>query len=107
MNPSEIPRVNLERRYGDRRVNGMDVLQEEFKQHKEAFAAHLKENEERWEMLVRMQEQNTAAIQQLTHSTQGLVDAWLAANTLQKFIKWASSFAILGGFIAWAAKKFM
>ena len=34
-------------------------------------------------------------------STKAIVDAWSAANQFQKFIKWASSFAIIGAIVSW------
>lgn len=50
-------------------------------------------------------EQNMEAIAALTKSTQGVVDAWAAANNFQKFIKWLSGFALIGAMIAWAIKQ--
>jgi hypothetical protein len=48
---------------------------------------------------------NTVAIADLTLSTQGLVDAWSAANTFQKFVKWISGFTIVAAAIAWLSVK--
>lgn len=44
---------------------------------------------------------NMEAIAALTKSTQGVVDAWSAANNFQKFIKWLSGFAVIGAIISW------
>ena len=46
-------------------------------------------------------EQNLEAIRRLTSATQGLVDAWLVANSFQKFIKWIASFGVLAYVIKW------
>ena len=48
---------------------------------------------------------NMEAIAALTKATEGLVEAWCAVNTMQRFLKWLSSFAILGGVAAWAITK--
>lgn len=51
------------------------------------------------------QEKNTVAIAALTKSTQGLVDAWSAAQSFQRFIKWLSGFAILVALVSWFSAK--
>ena len=48
---------------------------------------------------------NMRAITDLTEATKGLVDAWTAANTFHKFVKWLSSFTVLGVAIAWLYTK--
>lgn len=46
-------------------------------------------------------EKNLEAIAELTKATQGLVDAWTTAGNVQKFIKWVSTFAIIGASLVW------
>lgn len=53
-----------------------------------------------------MQEKNLEAIDRLTATTQGVVDAWVFANGFHRFIKWLSGFAFLGGAIAWLQHTF-
>lgn len=38
-------------------------------------------------------------------ATAGVVDAWTTVNNFQRFVKWLSSFAILGGALAWLFTK--
>lgn len=59
-----------------------------------------------------MQEQNTEAIGALTRSTQGLVEAWQAADgaikvgsAVGRFVKWASGLAVVGVAVTWAIEK--
>lgn len=61
----------------------------------------MRETANQIDKLIKAQELNASNIAHLTESTQGVVDAWVVANGLQKFIKWVSSFAIIGGIIAW------
>ena len=51
--------------------------------------------------LMSAQESNTKNIAELTEATKGLVDAWNAANTLQRVVKWFTGFTGIGVFIAW------
>tara|TARA_R110000803_G_scaffold210114_1_gene281090 strand:+ start:2769 stop:3029 length:261 start_codon:yes stop_codon:yes gene_type:complete len=51
--------------------------------------------------LIKAQELNAANIADLTKATNGVVEAWTVANGLSKFLKWLSSFAIIGGIWAW------
>lgn len=44
---------------------------------------------------------NMEAISALTAATTDVVKAWEVANGLQKFLKWLSGFAILGGSVMW------
>ena len=53
-------------------------------------------------------EENNKSIKALTESTEGLVEAWQAANgavkvgaALGKFVKWASGLAVVGGFFTY------
>jgi len=74
--------------------------------HTDEFRMHIYEDDIREERLIRAQEKNTANIEKLTQATQGLVDAWTAANLFTRFVKWLSSFAIVGALIAWLDAKF-
>ena len=73
---------------------------------------YVEEQEMREEQLIRAQVQNTeniallsTTVQSLTESTQGLVDTWVVANALNKFLKWAASLGVLGGLLTWAYNK--
>jgi len=82
---------------------------------------HLAESKERYARYDEIHEANILAISQLTddvatltkgiadltRSTQGLVDGWVAARAFQRFIKWLSSFAILGIVGVWLYDKFL
>ena len=48
--------------------------------------------------------QTMHSIDCLAKSTKDVVDAWTFANTVQKFVKWLSGFAILGGIITYLSK---
>ena len=52
------------------------------------------------------QDKNLEAIEMLTVTTQGVVDAWVFANGFHRFVKWLSGFAFLGGAIAWLQHTF-
>ena len=73
--------------------------------HIDEYRLHITEEERRQERIIRAQETNTKNIADLTKATEGLVDAWNAANFLQKCIKWVSGFAIIGALITWFADK--
>lgn len=47
----------------------------------------------------------TVNLDKLTVSTQGIVDVWSAGRTIQKAVKWLSSFAVIGTLIAWWSGK--
>lgn len=72
---------------------------DEYTQHKKDYLARQLHQDE-------LQLANLKAINDLTKSTQGLVDAWTAANNLQRFVVWASKFAILAGAAAYLSTKF-
>jgi len=74
--------------------------------HKDEFRMHIMEDDIREDRLIRAQEQNTANIESLTKATQGLVDAWTAANLLSRFVKWLGSFAVVGTLLVWLNSKF-
>ena len=74
--------------------------------HTSTLAAHISEDDRRWNKLLAAQEANTESIKQLTLATRGLVETWTALNVFQRFIKWVSSFAIIGGAVTWLVSKF-
>jgi len=43
----------------------------------------------------------TASIADLTKATSGLVEAWSAIIAVQRFVKWISAFAFVGGLVIW------
>ena len=51
--------------------------------------------------LMSAQEANTKNIAELTEATKGLVDAWNAANTLQRMVRWVAGFAGGAAILAW------
>jgi len=51
--------------------------------------------------VVKLQEANTRNVKELTEATKGIVEAWTVANGLAKFIKWVSSFTVIGACIVW------
>lgn len=61
----------------------------------------MKNVDDRIDKLILTQELNAVNIAKLTQATQGVVEAWTVANGLSKFLKWLSSFAILGAIIIW------
>lgn len=96
------------------------LLQSKLDNHIENFDAHCANEEKRWDHLISAQEHNSECIKELTRSTQaltnsteGVVSAWNAANgtvktmsALSKFIKWLSSFAVIGVFVTWFIDKY-
>ncbi len=70
------------------------------------YRMHTLEEAQKEDRLIRAQLQNTENIKLLTEATKGMVDAWTAANSFQKLIKWLSSFAVLGFVISWVSSKF-
>lgn len=61
----------------------------------------LDDQDARLDKLIQAQELNATNIAELTIATQGVVEAWTVANGLSKFLKWLSSFAVIGGIWAW------
>jgi hypothetical protein len=95
------------------------LLQEEVKAHIEEFRIHVQEERERWDHLITVQENTTRSVNELAiivtaqvESTKDMIDAWNAANgaikvgkTLSRFIKWASSLAVVGVGFVWLFDK--
>jgi hypothetical protein len=51
-----------------------------------------------------LHQQNMEAIADLTSATKDVVDAWVVANGLQRFVKWLSGFSFLGVVAAYLYK---
>lgn len=65
------------------------------------FDQHLIDEQIHWKLLLEATERNTASIAAMAEATDGLVAAWTTTTNLGKFIKWASSFAIVVVAIKW------
>jgi hypothetical protein len=46
------------------------------------------------------------AIAALAEATKGVVEAWTVVNALQRFVRWASAFAFIGGAAMWLLSFF-
>lgn len=89
------------------------MLQVKLDNHIEDFHKHCEEESERWDHLIVAQERNTQSIKELTESTRDLVGVWqAAAGTIKtmaavgRFVKWLSSFALIGVAIDWVVTHF-
>lgn len=69
------------------------------------YKQHVAENELCYIRQTEQHEKNMEAIAHLTQSTQGVVDAWSAASSFQRFVKWLSGFALIGIAITWFSDK--
>lgn len=94
------------------RSTDMPEQAEEIKKLRNEFEAHVSEYRQwatefstRQEQLQAAHEQNMQAISALTKATDSVVNAWVVANGVQRFIKWLSSFAIVGAGILWVVSK--
>lgn len=74
--------------------------------HLEDYREHTSEYDERCKTQDKLYKNTMEAIDKLTQSTQGVVDAWVTARNLQRFVKWLSSFTIVAIAIGWLATKF-
>ncbi len=70
--------------------------------HLARYERHRQEYLERQAHQDTMQEANLKAIEALTKSTSGLVEAWTVANGFQRFIVWTSKFAVVGTAALWS-----
>ena len=83
----------------------LEKLGDKMDTHLEQYRADRKEFTE-WRIKMQLaHEQNMAAIKALTEATSVVVNAWTVAAGVQKFIKWVSSFAIVGAAVIWLAAK--
>tara|TARA_R110000824_G_scaffold14962_1_gene63297 strand:+ start:2515 stop:2763 length:249 start_codon:yes stop_codon:yes gene_type:complete len=75
-------------------------MSEDWEKAMAALTARVEDQDARLDKLIEAQEINATNIANLTEATTGVVEAWTVANGLSKFLKWLSSFAIIGvGFI--------
>ena len=88
-------------------------LRERFETHLDDYRAHVLEEERRYFQDMRRQEAMSNNINNLMKSlelqaeaTKGLVEAWNAANFLQRLVKWVSGFAAIGAFVVWYSDMF-
>lgn len=79
----------------------MIMLTQRFEEHLIECAQANEATDARLDKLISAQELNASNIAELTEATKGVVEAWTVANGLSKFLKWLSSFAIIGGIVAW------
>lgn len=82
------------------------MLQQRFDNHLIEVDARKKEERERWDRLIKINEANANSINDLTHATKGVVDAWQTSTNLGRFMKWLSGFAVIGAAYAWWLKTF-
>jgi hypothetical protein len=87
------------------------LLQRRLDDHINEFHAHVASENERWDHLIDVTERNTESITKLAKSTEGLVDIYRTGNsviragvTMGRFVKWLSSFAVIGYIISWAVE---
>ena len=76
-------------------------LNRRFEDHLDDYREHVSDDLVKHARQDEMHEQNMEAISALTKSTQGVVDGWVFANNVQRFIKWLSGFAVFAGLISW------
>lgn len=92
--------------------NNLDIikLRREFEEHVTMAADRheemLKLNEQTVLICKTSNEECLKSIQELTIATKGVVDGWTVLNGFHRFVKWLSSFAVLGAIGAWVVDKF-
>lgn len=74
---------------------------------------HIENEEEKWDQLLEQHRYQTEAIANLakavtdlTSATEDLVLAWRTIQAIRAFAVWLSGFAVIGGVITWACKKY-
>jgi hypothetical protein len=100
-------KVDIAKIHADLHAN-LRGLKADFRAHKEDFEKHEKAAIESRILTVSAQNANTAAIHALAESTQGLVEAWSAAegvvkvgSSLGRLVKWLAGFGLLAGVLNW------
>jgi len=88
-----------------RRNISTDELATRLEEHLVQYRLHREEYLDRQAHQDEAYEKNLEAIAALTKATQGLVDSWVVVLSVQKFIKWLSGFAVIGGFITYLIAK--
>ena len=93
----------------------LTLLQNELDAHIEDFNNHVKDDHERWDKFIVVQETNTKVMGELTttmaaqvDATKDILEAWEAANGaikvggwLVSFLKWCSGLAVIGVGASW------
>lgn len=69
--------------------------------HLQRYARDRAADERRSRELTIALENNSRAISELTEATKGLVESWRAVSVLQRFLTWATQFAVIGTAAAW------
>lgn len=89
------------------------LLQSKLDDHIEEFHEHVKEEHERWDHLITVQETNSRVVGELTvavnaqaEATKDMIDAWTAGRTLGKLGKYIGSLAVIGVCFTWLAEHF-
>jgi len=82
-------------------VTKMEALENKVDTLTGEFAVFREDENLRWDRHLEAMERNSEQIQQLAEATKGIVEAWTTANAFQRFVKWLSSFSIIGVVIAW------
>lgn len=84
------------------------LLQQIVDEHIKEYKVRCKNEDERWNHVISLQEANTTAITELSESTRDLVAVWKAADgtmktasAIGKFVKWLGGFAVVGVAIKW------
>lgn len=80
-------------------------LRQDLDTHLEDYAMHKDEILNKAELIARAQEANIVAIAALTKATAGVVEAWVVIEGFHRFVKWVSSFAVLGVILSWVVSK--
>lgn len=89
------------------------LLQSKLDDHIEEFGTHVREEHERWDHLITVQETNSRVVGELTiavtkqaEATKDMIDVWTTGRTLGKIGKYLGSIAILGVCFTWLAEHF-
>jgi len=80
-------------------------LNEHFDSHLADYRSRCADYERREVALMSAQEANTKSIAELADATKGLVEAWNAANALQRLVKWTAGFAGAGAILVWVTDR--
>jgi len=100
--------------------NRVLTLEQKLDSHILEFKHHVEKEDERWDHLVKIYEENSKAIadlscsiSDLSDSTEEMVEVYNAASgavkvgaAIGKFAKWLTSVAVLGAAFAWLLEKF-
>lgn len=86
----------------------LEAMKQKLDEHVVEFRAHIEQEDPRWASILSLQERNAEQIEQLTKSTEGMVDAWQVATggmrffvILGQFAKWLAGFAVFVAIAQW------